>query len=652
MEYVLADTVEKAQYVLKRAYGETSPCGYDTETEAVDVTTTTPVSVGNIVCFSIAGEGWKACVDGDFLGMFRTWLEDDSQKKYVANAKFEMHIAANHHIKLRGIHLDTVLASFTLYPHLYTHSVEKAGVREFGESKKPFRQVCPDSDTRRAWLFEREEFALYSADDAMWERRLGMRLKERLEKAEWRANLPLLDYYNKYQAPFTHVLFEMERNGVLLDREYIDKTKVRALRLKQDTAVEVVRALGWAPRSIDKFVNSTQELIREFYDKRKLPIMRTKGLCCSSCGRTVDKRMTSCPKHPGAGVSPTPSTDSDALAVLFNVHKDPLTRAIIKYRKIAKKIEELDKLVYAINPVTGRAHPGYSQNTARTGRLSSSNFNAQNISSSEKEAEVAKLYGYEAFDVRQAFYADAENGYIFTDHDESQLEYRILAHYCQEPVLLEGFRGGLADFHSLTAKAMFGDNFTPAERKYAKNLNFSLNYGAGKKKAAWTVGCTEERAAELIALRQRSMPRLYAWWADMKEQAHQRGYSANLLGWRRPLPELHMRGDDDETRMKRAKAERIAINFPIQSTAAEIVKIAQMKLLGAPGWESEMSEKFRATGAKMLIQVHDEILSEVPQDNARAAYDLTVEAMQRPFPREMSVPLVADGSMGTNWGEC
>lgn len=969
MDYILATTAEQAGQILRRCLDDTKGLGYDTETTGVEVTKETPVQRGTVVCFSIAGEDWKACIDGQFFGMFKPWLEDDSKRKYVANAKFEQHIAANHHIILRGLYLDTVLASFTLFPNLFGHSVEAAGKREFGESKRPFLSVVPDADTVRAWVMEREEFALYSADDAMWERKLGMRLEARLKETEWRANLPLWNYYAHYQAPFNDVLFEMERHGILVDAEFVRATKKRALQVLGVAETEAVRGLGFVPKHLDKFLGSNVELIKELYERRKFPVLATKGRSCLQCKRTIDKTERACAKHPHAGTVRTPSTESSALEMLYKARKDPLLIAIIKWRKVRKKIEECDKLIAAINPFTGRVHTSYSQNTARTSRVASSNpncfsgdtqvltrngwlrfdkltndqdvmqwdpvtglsfvaptahvkvdvaemlhissehidlmvtedhrcpvltrlnrlrvvpaseypsdhkqlhgstfcwpganaispelmrvlvavqadgnvnssggialtfrkarkiermvallnaagitfksaphiasgrevtkfyiganqtteilrwlggprklfgpwllsssaeaakafvdeiflwdgnfkarntyaskeevnadwvvtmlalhglrthkmtvipnetawgklpsyqvnvsrrdyswttnvktarvrsadghaycvevpssflivrrnksvmisGNCANISNFEKEESQARFLGFEAFHMREAFYADAENGYNFLDLDYSQLEPRTMAHLTGEPVLVEGFRAG-ADMYSITAKALFNldcdvkdvKKLHPDLRSKSKVVDLLQNYGGGKTKLAASLNIPLVEAEDILEARRKAMPALYAWADEQKRLGRERGYVANILAWRRPIPEIQMMGDDEETKSKRMKAERVTLNHPNQSSAAEIMKVVQLKLLGPREWKSELSEKFRGLGAKMLLQIYDELLIETPQDNSREIAELVKHTMEHPFPRELKVPLIAEWGLGTNWME-
>lgn len=192
----------------------------------------------------------------------------------------------------------------------------------------------------------------------------------------------------------------------------------------------------------------------------------------------------------------------------------------------------------------------------------------------------------------------------------------------------------------MTAEAM------NVPRPMAKNANFCLNYGGGARKLAETLNVSLEEAKAFIDKRKQGLPGLYAWWEQQHNYARANGHIYNIMMWRRPVPDIN--SEDDS---KAGKAFRIAINTPVQGAAAEIVKCSMLKLLGPRMWKSEMSEKYRATGAKMLLQIHDELLQEVPQDNAQAAAEITKEAMEHPLARDLRVPLVAEWGMGTTWAE-
>lgn len=566
MKYILADTAEKAEQVLRRAKDEKLGLGYDTETAGPDLKRHTPILSHSIVCFSLAGvasgEPWKACIDGEFYGMFGEVIESETIKKYDANTKFEIHVANNHHKKYRGSIVDVNLASATLDPHMHGHSVEAVGRRNLGTAKRKFREVVPDLDTMRAWIMDREDFALYSADDAMHEREIGIKMISRLENKEWIAGRSMWDYYKKYQRPYTLVLAEMEQYGILVDREYLETILKKAKACASAAAYAVVKELGWTPSRVETFINSPQQISEELFVRRKLPIILfTKGGQCSECGAKITKNMrpARCPDHPFAEVLKTPSTSDAALS---RMTKDPLPYALIRYRKYAKKVEEIEKLIEAIHPITGRIHTTLRQDVARTGRLSSVAPNLQNMTSSEKEADIAKMYGLEVFDVRHAFIADAIAGFIFGDWDESQLEYRVLAHYSRDPALLEGFATN-EDFHSVTAKAVYNLECAvkdvkakhPALRSKAKNGNFCLNYGGGAAKLAFMSRISLNEAKEFIELRKANLPGIYDWWDVQKQSVYDKGYASDLIGWQRPLPEIY---DDDDA--IRSSGERKGIN--------------------------------------------------------------------------------------------
>lgn len=660
MRFILADTPGLAEQVLRRARDEKVALGWDTETSGPDLKRHSPVLSHRIVCFSLSGvtesDGpWKACVDGEYLQMFRGILEDQTIPKYDANTKFEIHVAANHHINYRGSVIDCNLASATLDAHERAHSVEAAGLRNLGTSKRKFKEVVPDMDTERAWIMDREDFALYSADDAMHERELGLRLKQRLTNLEWVGDKSMWDYYCKYQRPFTTVLADMERTGVNVDRGYFEEKLKIAKRLVRDAAYTVVKELGWTPSKVETFLNSPVQLIEELYGKRSLPVLLvTDGGQCSYCGYRITKKMDvkRCPDHPYAELTQTPSTSDDALSRLMS--RDALCRAILIYRKYDKKLKEIAELIDSIHPITGKIHTTFRQDVARTGRLSSTSPNLMNKTATEKEADIAKRFGMEVFDIRAGFIADAYAGNGWGAWDQSQLEYRVLAHFCRDRTLIDGFMND-EDFHSVTAKAVYKLDCAVKEvkekysalRSKAKNGNFCLNYGGGAKKLAFMSRISVEEAKEFIRLREQSLPGVYSWWDRQKRDVYERGYVSDILGWRCPVPDIY--SDDPAIR---GAAERRAINYPIQGSAAQIVKVSQLRLCApTPEWESELSEAFKKTGWKLTIQVHDELDGEGPQDTFRQASDLVKYAFEHPFEYGLAVPLKADEGYGTSWSE-
>lgn len=659
MRYILAETADTAEQVIRRIRDEKIGVGYDTETYGRNLKKYTPILDHRVVCFSFSGVAadgpWKACIDGDLFGMFRSVLEDPDIRKFDANSKFEMHIAKNHHMTYRGGLIDCNLASATLDAHERQHSVEAAGMRNLGTSKRKFKEVVPDFDTERAWIMDRDDFALYSADDAMHERELGIRLMERLQQREWVANKSMYEYYKKYQSPFTLVLAEMEQYGVLVDKGYFEAALERGISLRSRTLYDVVKSLGWLPSRVETFLNSPQQLAEELYEKRKLRVVKNaEGGVCSMCGTTVTKKTPGqrCPAHPYADLAPTPSTDDEALSRIMA--DDPICKSILQYRKYDRKVKEIAEILDSIHPITGRVHTTFKQDSARTGRLSSVAPNLQNKTESAKEAAVAARYGMETFDIRHGFIADAEAGYCWGAWDQSQLEYRVLAHYCRDKSLIDGFMND-EDFHSVTAKAVYRLPCTvkevkelyPALRSKAKNGNFCLNYGGGAKKLAFMSNITVEEAREFMDLRERNLPGVYRWWEEQKQQTRNLGFITDLIGWRRDVPDIN--SDDDKLQ---GYSERVAINSPIQGTAAQIVKISQLKLMGpTPEWQSRLSEKFRSTGTRMLLQIHDEIDCEVPQDNFRVAGDCIKYAFENPLNFKLAVPLRADEGCGTTWSE-
>lgn len=622
---------------------ETDPVGFDTETTGWSPGET-PVGRAVVVCFSLAGPGWAAVVDGRLLHHFRDWLEDASRPKIVANSKFEQHVALNHGIRLRGVIIDTVLASYTLEPHNEgRHGVKEAVEDHLGIVMTKFIDVVPDGDVWRAWHMERERLAEYAMNDAKHERELGIVLKRKLNAKKFRHG-SAWDFFVKYQMPYNDVLFEMERRGVRVDREYLEKAAVAVRKALKDCEYRLAEHIGRPLRmSIASFVGSHQQLANFLYKERKLdPPLKTRGWSCGECGRTITNTKDSlmqCPIHPRAEIVRTNSTSKAALEIL--AQKDPFAGEVNRYRHLVKVKEQIDNILSSIQ-VSGRVHTSYRQFGTKTQRLSSADPNLQNLLSPDKDS----------FLLRKAFLPS--EGHVLLDRDYNQLEYRLLAHLTGEPRLIEGFRAG-ADYHSLTAQMMFRlpckvsevkEKF-PKERKRAKNGNFCINYRGGAKKLAFTLGCSLEEAQKFVDLHKQTFPLVHAWWDLQARNAQETGYVEEVLsGWQRPVPHIH----SDDPWLREA-AIRVTANTPIQGAAATVMRSAMLRIHGENGFGSKEADRLRDLGVKMILQVHDELVFDVPRGAEKEAAMLTGKLMEHALDEDLLVPLPTDVKIGPSWGE-
>lgn len=624
--------------------------GYDTETCGWSPGET-PVGRALVVCFSVASETVSACVDGRLLHKFRQFLEDPQRRKIVANQKFEQHVSANHGICLRGVELDTVLASFTLNPDREgRHGVKEAAQDHLGVSMDTFSTIVPDHDVWRAWHMEPDRLAKYAVEDAQRERELGLVLRRKLQNKTM-GDSTAWDYYARYQAPYNDILFQMERIGVQIDQEKLEAAQQAIRKALSRSEYEIARIIGRPLRmSAASFVGSSKTLAQYLYRERGLTApLTTKGWCCGVCDRTISKDAglpnsggrpdKRCPEHPSAPVIRTKSTSKAALEVLART--DTFCAEVLNHRHLKKSAEQVENILRSVQS-TGRVYTTYRQFGARTGRLSSATPNLQNLLSSSRDA----------FHLRQAFVADKGKG--ISDADYNQLEYRLLAHLSGEQSLIEGFRVN-SDYHSMTAKSMFRlpcavgdvkDRF-PAERKRAKNGNFCINYGGRPAKLALSLGCSLVEAQKFIEEHSVAFPGVHAWWDRQKRFAREHGYVETLLGWQRPTP-----GICSEQDWVREAAERISINTPVQGGAADVIRGAMLRLSNSSGFENVHAERLTSLGVTMHLQVHDELVLQVPDGAEREAEDCIRTLMEHPLTDcNLSVSLPCEILWGRTWGD-
>ncbi len=434
-------------------------------------------------------------------------------------------------------------------------------------------------------VFEGEEFGAKAA--AVLE--LAKLLEELLIKEEM---LKLLD---EVEIPLAKVLAKMERAGVGIDVEHFERLSKEMEILLEEIEREVFSLAG-----TEFNISSSQQLGYVLFEKLGLPADR--------------KTKTGY------------STDIRVLLKLLNAH--PIVAKVIDYREIAKlKSTYVDVLPKLVNPRTGRVHTTFNQAGTSTGRLSSHDPNLQNI-------PVRTELGLR---IREGF-VPAREGDRFVAADYSQIELRLLAHFSQEPLLIEAFKAGV-DIHSATAQRIFGalpEQVTPQMRRIAKVINFGVLYGMSPFGLAERLGISQREAKEYIDRYFSSHPRIAEFVDEMIGSARRRGYSLTALGRRRPIPEIAS-GD----RRTRSLGERLAVNAPLQGSAADIIKLAMIRL------DSRLEEE--GLKSRMVMQVHDELILETPPEELDAAKSVVRDVMENVFP--LSVPLEVEVSDGRNWKE-
>jgi DNA polymerase-1 len=468
-----------------------------------------------------------------------------------------------------------------------THGLKDLAKRELGIEMTTYETVASHAASKND-TFEAvpvEKATDYAAADADMTFRLERRLAPMLEGKH------LSSLQNDLEIPLTHVLVDMEMAGVRVDTE-----KLRSIGADIDKQIVELDAKAKQLAGHDFNVNSPRQLETILFDELKLTVIK----------KTKSAR----------------STDASVLEALADEH--PLPATILEQRQLAKlKNTYIDTLPKLVHPQTGRIHTHYNQSVAATGRLSSTDPNLQNI---PVRTEIGKS-------IRAAFIADP--GYVLVTADYSQIELRVLAHLAHDPMLTEAFCKN-EDVHTRTAKEIFGvstEEVTSEMRRQAKAINFGVIYGMGEMALAKRLGIKREQAANFIKAYFERYQAVKTFMEATLQKARTDCTVQTLLGRIRHLPDLR-----SPNRQLRAQAERIACNTPIQGTAADILKLAMVKLR-APVVE----------GAKMILTVHDELVFEIPEALLEEAKPKIKAAMENVV--KLDVPLIVDVGYGHNWAE-
>ncbi len=573
---------------------------FDTETTSLDY------MQARIVGVSFAVEAGKAAylpLAHDYLGApeqldrdtclakLKPLLEDPQRVKLGQNLKYDASVLANHGIAMRGIGFDTMLESYVLDSTGTRHDMDSLALKYLGHSTVHFEDIAGKGAKQLTFnQIKVEDAGPYAAEDADVTLRLHEVLWPKLEQEP-----SLRSVFEEIEIPLVPVLSNIERNGALLDRGQLDRQSAelgqRMGELEQD-------AFDLAGGEFN--LGSPKQLGEILFEKLELPVLR---------------------KTPKGA----PSTAEEVLQELALDY--PLPRVILEHRSLSKlKSTYTDKLPSMINPDTGRIHTSYHQAVTATGRLSSSDPNLQNIPIRTAEGRR----------IRQAFVAP--DGYRILAADYSQIELRIMAHLSGDDGLLEAFREGL-DVHRATASEVFGtalDEVSDEQRRKAKAINFGLIYGMSAFGLARQLHLGRNEAQEYIDLYFQRYPGVQDYMNDTRALAHDRGYVETLFGRRLYLPEINARN-----KMRVQAAERTAINAPMQGTAADIIKRAMLRV---DHWLRDS-----AVDARMIMQVHDELVLEVAEPALDEVQARVCEAMAAAA--ELDVPLLVEAGVGGNWDE-
>ena len=527
---------------------------------------------------------------GQTLERLRPWLESPRHPKLGHHLKYDRNVLANHGILLGGIREDTMLESYVLDAGANRHDLDSLAERHLGHRTITYEDVAGKGAKQIAFAEVPVERATeYAAEDAEVCLRLHAALAPRLASADGPRSV-----YREIEMPLVPVLSDMERTGVRVDAELLRLQSAELLERMQEVA-----ELAFAEASGPFNLGSPKQIQQILYDRLGLPVLR----------RT--------PKG-------QPSTAEDVLEQM--AAEFPLPRLILEHRGLSKlRSTYTERLPERVDPDTGRVHTSYHQAVAATGRLSSSDPNLQNIP--VRTAEGRRI--------RQAFVP--EEGSLLLAADYSQIELRIMAHLSGDRGLRAAFEAG-QDIHRATAAEVFGvatpEAVTADQRRAAKAINFGLIYGMSAFGLARNLGIEQGRAREYIERYFSRYPGVHEYMEAARRTGRDQGYVETLFGRRLYLPEIGSRNA-----ARRAQAERVAINAPMQGTAADIIKRAMLKV-------SEGLQRDRLP-ARMIMQVHDELVLEVSEDAVDAVRSAVIDAMAGAA--NLSVDLVVDVGIGENW---
>ncbi len=580
---------------LLRKSGEIS---FDTET-----TSLSPVEAELVgMSFSIKErEGWylpllsrgmfsEEYIDPErSLSLLKPLLTDPSVRKIGQNIKYDIIVLMNYGIELAGVAFDTMVASYLLAPNERRHNMDDLAEKHLNYTTITFKELVGTGKNaipvEEVPLDKISEYAIEDAD-ITW--RLYGIFRKKIEEEG------LAGLFHDIEMPLVRVLVEMERAGVKIDTGHFKRLEARNREMLGEAEGKIYAAAG---RQFN--INSTRELSQVLFDELRLkPQRKTKtGL----------------------------STDIRVLESLQGTH--PIIDSLISYRTLSKlKNTYIDTLPKLISPKTGRIHTSYNQTVVATGRLSSSDPNLQNI-------PVRDELGRE---IRRGFVP--EKGRLLLSADYSQIELRVAAHLSGDENMIRAFKEGI-DIHAMTAASVFGvplDQVAPDMRRQAKIINFATIYGVSPFGLSQQAEIGVREAAEFIRIYFQTYPGFKRFIDETIEFARKNGYVKTMLGRKRAIEEI-----DSDTSFRREGAERIAINTPIQGTSADMIKIAMISIS-----EEFKKKKLRA---QMIMQVHDELVFEAPEDEMDAVKKIVVDKMEHAL--ELVVPVKVDVGMGKNWEE-
>ena len=565
----------------------------------LDFETTSPnpleaVPIGLSFCWK-PGSAHYVALNGEGVELkyafkaLKSILEDEKIKKIGQNIKYEKLILSNYGIELKGIYFDTMIASYLLNPSKMNHNLDDLAFEHLDHKMISMSDLVGTGKKKIVMdQVPLEKVSEYSCEDSD----ATLRLKEIFEKELFDKELDEL--FKKIELPLVGVLSEMERHGVKIDARLLKKTSVEIEKELEDLVTSIYKIAG------KEFnINSPKQLSQILFVDLQLPVIK--------------KTKTGY------------STDVGVLQSLALEH--PLPKEILRYRELSKlKSTYVDALPEMVNSRTGRLHTSFNQTVTATGRLSSSNPNLQNIPIKTEQGRL----------VRKAFIA--EKGNLILSCDYSQIELRILAHLSGDEELVSAFEKD-KDVHVHTASLIFDveeKDVSPEQRSTAKTVNFGIVYGISAFGLSRSLQADPASAQLFIDSYFERYPRVKLYMEDKIEEARDAGYVTTLFNRRRYIPEINTGSVREQQ-----QAERIAINAPIQGSAADLIKIAMIDI------HDEIKKK--GLSSIMTLQVHDELVFEVPEKEMKLMQDLVKTRMEQAV--KLAVPVKVSVKYGKNWME-
>jgi DNA polymerase-1 len=573
---------------------------FDSETTGLDIVASEPIGfsfafeAGEAFYLPVVAQHLQGLTPGDVLSRLKATLERSTAVKIGHNLKFDLQMLENAGITMPGPYRDTMIMDWLIDATGRQHGLDACCQRYLSYDKIKTSTLIGDKGQIPMLEADLVELTRYACEDADFTWRLDACLLPMIDESDLRRVLETVEM------PLVPVLARMERRGVYIDVDVLLSFSMRLAAMAEELEARIYKEAGTQFN-----INSTKQLADILFNQLKV--------------------------HEAVGVrnlKKTKSGYSTDESVLEKLKAHPLPRAILEYRGVSKlKSTYVDALPQLVHPKTHRLHTSFHQTGTATGRLSSSNPNLQNI-------PIRTELGQE---IRKAFTAQGEDCVIISA-DYSQIELRLLAHMADEKALQEAFAKG-QDIHRLTASKVFGvpmDQVDQTMRSRAKAINFGIIYGMGPRRLSATTGVSMQEASDFIAKYFAGYPEIDAYIEQAVAFARQKGESRTLTGRRRPIS-----GMQTERSRDAASAENIAVNSPIQGSAADLIKIAMIKI----------DDELRRHGLKtrMLLQVHDELVFEAPRSELEAATRLIDDSMRHAM--ALKVPLDVQIGHGTNWLE-